>query len=135
MPLLLGGCYLGSDSEYGIARNVYYSWRRDDKRLFFIPQACVGMLAIPAIIQSVTSTNGTPIFGKFMSPPHRYEGDKSGASPTLDAIIRRLNNDFDIGTLFTVAAGLMNLLVIFDAAAGPMIYVTPEKKKEEKPEA
>ena len=33
---------------------------------------------------------------------------------------KRLGRLFDIGTLYTVLAGLLNLLVIYDAWAGPM---------------
>ena len=36
---------------------------------------------------------------------------------------------FEIGTLFTVVAGLLNLLAIYDAFAGPAI-VTPEEEEE-----
>lgn len=128
-PIFLYGCYLGSDKEYGPARNVYFSWRQDDKRLYFLPQACLGLATIPAIIQSQTCLDGSPWFGKLMAPPKRWPDDPSGVSPTLDAIISRLNNRFDLGTLFTVVAGLMNLLVIFDAAAGPLVYAREEEEE------
>ena len=36
---------------------------------------------------------------------------------------------FEIGTLFTVVAGLLNLLAIYDAFAGPAI-MTPEEEEE-----
>ena len=38
---------------------------------------------------------------------------------------------YEIGTLFTVVAGLLNLLAIYDAFAGPAI-VTPEEEEEMK---
>ncbi len=38
---------------------------------------------------------------------------------------------FDIGTLFVIVAGLLNLLVVYDAFAGPSI-LPPQKKKDPK---
>ncbi len=40
-----------------------------------------------------------------------------------------LKHRFEIGTLYTVIAGLLNLLAIYDAFAGPAI-LTPEQKEE-----
>ena len=37
---------------------------------------------------------------------------------------------FELGTVYTVVAGLLNVLVICDAAGGPLIIRTPEKKKK-----
>ncbi len=130
-PIFICGCYLGSDREYGLARNVYFSWRQDDKRLYFLPQACLGLAAIPAAIQSWSCHNGSALFGKLMAPPLRGEGDPTGVAPTLGAIIKRLNDRFDYGTLYTVVAGLMNLLVIFDAAGGPLTYREEKDSSED----
>ena len=38
---------------------------------------------------------------------------------------RRLGRFFDIGTLYTMLAGMLNLLVIYDAWAGPMRQEQP----------
>ncbi len=40
---------------------------------------------------------------------------------------------FDIGTLFTIVAGLLNLLVIYDAFAGPSILPPHSKVKPKQP--
>ena len=48
----------------------------------------------------------------------RYEPQHSGGQ--LSLWHRRLGLFFDIGTLYTMLAGLFNLLVIYDAWAGPM---------------
>lgn len=40
-----------------------------------------------------------------------------------------LKHNFEMGTLYTVIAGLLNLLAIYDAFAGPAI-LTPEQKEE-----
>jgi hypothetical protein len=48
----------------------------------------------------------------------RYEPRHAGGQLSLWQ--RRLGRFFDIGTLYTMLAGLLNLLVIYDAWAGPM---------------
>lgn len=130
VPTFVVGCFLGSSSETGIARNVYYSWRNQDKRLHFIPQACLGMAAIPAILQSMEDP---PPFGSFMAPAQLYEGDRTGAPPTQATILTRLSFLFELGTYLTMIAGLMNLLAIFDAVDGPLVYrhEDDEDEKEE----
>ncbi|MDR2642164.1 MAG: hypothetical protein LBC74_05165 [Planctomycetaceae bacterium] len=132
VPTFTVGCFLGSDSEVGIARNVYFSWRQQDKRLFFIPQACIGFAAIPAIIQALwTSSGDPPPFNTFMAPPQIDTADKTGVAPTLTDIAKKLYFLFELGTYLTVIAGLMNLLAIFDAVDGPLVY-RQEKQKEKK---
>ena len=41
----------------------------------------------------------------------------------------RLGRLFDIGTLYTMLAGMLNMLVIFDAWAGPMGAATGDRKE------
>ncbi|MFM1904023.1 MAG: hypothetical protein RLZZ440_1923, partial [Planctomycetota bacterium] len=48
----------------------------------------------------------------------RYEPGQPGDQFSLWH--RRLGRFYDIGTLYTTFAGLLNLLVIYDAWAGPM---------------
>ena len=48
----------------------------------------------------------------------RFEPDQTGGQISIWQ--KRLGRSFDIGTLYTVLAGLLNLLVIYDAWAGPM---------------
>ena len=43
------------------------------------------------------------------------------------------NKDLDVGLIYTLAAGLLNLLVIYDAAAGPAFHddkTKPEPKEK-----
>lgn len=128
LPIFLFGCYLGSDKDYGIARNVYCYMKPDGRRLFFIPQAPLGLAAIPAVIQYWHTQGGNPpLWNGAMAPPSVDGSD----GPTLDDIIKKLQFSFEIGTIFTVVAGLMNLLVIFDAVDGP-IYLKKKAPKTEK---
>ena len=40
------------------------------------------------------------------------------------------NDMFEMGTVYTVIAGLLNILVIFDAYGGPLVILPPEDKKK-----
>jgi len=127
-PLFVVGCALASSSETGIARNVYWSWRQGDLRFWWLAQASLGVAAIPSWAQAWQVNSGqAPMFGSFMAPPQRFHRDESGVAPTIDEIRRQLPH-FELGNYFVVIAGLMNLLVIFDAIGGPFIG----RRKEEK---
>lgn len=148
MPIFVAGCYFGSDKEYGAARVVYMLWQNDgggpnqrregggmdisESRLYFIPQACIGLAAVPALIQSNRVSGGDePYWGGFMAPPSSNQKVNPGKNPTLNQLIARLHRYFDIGTIYTVVAGLMNVLVIFDALRGPL-YEEEEGEKQSK---
>jgi hypothetical protein len=66
-----------------------------------------------------------------MAPPQTDISDKTGVAPTLADISKKLHFLFELGTYLTVIAGLMNLLVIFDAIDGPLVY-RQEKQKQKK---
>ncbi len=128
VPTFCIGCVLGSSRETGLARNVYYSWRQQDRRWSFIPQACLGAAVLPAGLQAMAIHSGSPPpLGRFMAPPKLEASDRSGVAPTLSAITAQLNFLFELGTYITIMAGLMNLLAIFDAIDGPLVY----RKEEE----
>ena len=135
MPTFVVGCALASSSEIGIARNVYFEWRSSIPirlwraeiqipaiRLWWVVQTPIGLATIPSGLQAwqVYSGINPPMFGSFMAPPQLSPGDRMGVAPTIDEIRRRMLH-FEMGTYFTVIAGLMNLLVIFDAVGGPFI--------------
>ena len=132
-PTFLVGCALGSSSEVGIARNVYWSlrWKAGDTRFWWLAQAPLGMgTVIPSWIQAWQINSGrAPVFGSFMAPPQLHPQDRSGVAPVLDEIRRKLPH-YELGTYLVVIAGLMNLLVIFDAVDGP--FAGRRKEKAEK---
>ena len=45
---------------------------------------------------------------------------------------RLYHSNFEMGTVFTMIAGLLNILVIFDAAGGPVGSAPAAKEKEKK---
>ena len=146
IPIFCIGAYLGSHRELGLVRNVYFSWEptgwampRSYPRPYFIPQACIGFVAIPAFFQAKhVESGGAPFFNHLMAPPNATEAglttNVTAANATLDDIIAKLQFSYELGILYTVIAGLLNLLAIFDAIDGPITSRKPEDKKSE-PEA
>jgi len=64
----------------------------------------------------------------FMAPPH---GKVSLNSPdVLSAWHAELGHNFDLATLYTFIAGLLNLLVIYDAFAGPAMFFEGDEDDE-----
>ena len=116
VPMFMAGCALASSPEVGTARNVYWSWRTGDMRFWWLAQAPLGIAAIPSLINSAQP----PILGRLMAPPQLRNGDRSGVPPSLDEIRQKLPH-YELGNYLVVIAGLMNLLVIFDAVDGPFV--------------
>jgi hypothetical protein len=121
VPLFIVGCALGSSREVGIARNVYWSWRDSDWRYWWLAHAPLGLSVIPSGIQAWQINAGQqPMFGSFMAPPQGvHRGKLVGVPPVIDEVRQKLPH-YELGTYFVVIAGLMNLLVIFDAVDGPI---------------
>ena len=144
------GCYLGGSRELGWGRVVYMSWRDDDTRLQFICQAGIGLPAFPALIQASRARNDKdpsrgPMWGGLMAPPlAEVPGPEASAGEpersqlraeryqrhayTVDELDDKLASFADVGTAYTMFAGLLNILAIYDAWGGP---VFPEVKEEE----
>ena len=59
---------------------------------------------------------GVAVFGKFQRMPEEKE---------LNELQRNGNKRWDLGLVYTVIAGVLNLLVIYDAFAGPMFRDPP----------
>lgn len=133
------GVYLGGSSELGWGRAVYASWRPGYRRLPFLCQIGVGLPAMPALLEAQRAAEGRkPLLGGFMAPPKPVGDPNAGKrldalaeQPTLDKLHRRLHRYFDVGTAYTMIAGLLNVLAIYDACCGPVIA---ENRKEEEEE-
>ncbi len=126
----LYGLYLGSDREYGAARVVYASWREGDRRYPYLCQIGVGLAATPALLQALGDEEGKKPLGEFMAPPRlqKSESDLEGR-PSLSQLHRRMARYFELGTVYTMIAGLLNILVIFDAFAGPVVGVEMQRQE------
>ena len=127
----------------GGGRVVYADWgpTAEEKRLPFFCQAGVGAAAIPALCQAQRFDNDrahkeaddraargeASFWDTFMVPPRLNVG-KAGLGDELDQLNRSLNRRFELGTVYTMVAGLLNVLVIFDAFGGPA-YAALKKKE------
>lgn len=137
VPILLMGIWMGSYretvitegsepvTELRLGRTVWYSWRSGDRRLYYIPQAMIGTVGITAIIQAQNVGSGSPPFFYGIFAPPSLDG--RNGQPTLNAVIEHLYSYYDLGVLFTVVAGLMNVLAIFDAIGGPVFIANNNK--------
>lgn len=141
MATLVIGLWLGA------GRVVYASWRPGDVRLAFLGQAGIGAAAVPALLQALAlggparqPLGAIPWFapplrpGQLVSPAYaarltrgepgiEFAGGGAQARCAVDELSlwhARLGRTFDCGTLYTVIAGMLNLLVVFDAWAGPL---------------
>ncbi len=105
---------------------VYASWDGTEKRWQFALQAGVGLPVLPAAIQG---WRGKEISMRRMEKPGFMAGPNS--TRDLDEWNFLTASGFDMGTLYTMIAGLLNILVIFDAYAGPLAppIAKPSKKK------
>jgi hypothetical protein len=140
--VFLGGGYrvdqTGQKRFLGYGRAVYLSTRNDDLRLYYISQIGVGLPAFPALYQAYRMNHRQAVrWDGFMAPPRPVQApfddpkDPNYEQPTAHDLNYLLNRDFELATIFTAVAGLLNVLVIYDAWAGPVIMQPPAKKEEE----
>ena len=132
------GCYLGGSSELGWGRVVYFSRSGPDARLHYLCQVGIGLPALPALVQAVRVSKGhEPLFGGFMAPPRRPatltddHNRQLDVLPTGHLLNADLNRSFELGTVYTMVAGLLYLIVVFDAAAGPVFPVAKREEDDE----
>jgi hypothetical protein len=113
-------------------RCVYASWNGVEKRWQFALQAGVGLPAIPAAVQGWRIRSGKPplLEGWFFGPdePAPFVAPKSVRQ--LNQWHKKTASGFELGTLYTMIAGLLNILAIYDAYAGPLPPPTIQKKKQ-----
>jgi hypothetical protein len=137
MGLFVYGVYLSGNSQLGYGRAVYFAFRDEEWRLNYLCQIGVGLPALPACVQAMRMSHGKEVFfNGFMAPPRPMkllpdESDPNFRQPTLDTLLGVLNRDFELATVYTMIAGLLNVLVICDAVGGPVTALPA--KKEDKP--
>jgi hypothetical protein len=146
MGLFAYGVYLGGGTRVdptgkerflGYGRAVYLSTQKDDLRLYFLSQIGVGLPAFPAVFQAYRMNNNKEVYWSgFMAPPRPVQAgpdDRNENQPTAHDLNYLLNRSLELATIFTAVAGLLNVLVIYDAWAGPVVMQPPAKKEEEEP--
>ena len=108
-------------------------------------QFFAGLPALPAVVQRARVLSGKeplPYLG--MAPPRQAAPGGFEVIDVAGNIARQptelaqwqyeLGYRFELGWVFTVVAGLLNVLAIFDAHAGPLVIQTakPDEDKKEK---
>ena len=102
----------------GVPKALYY-------RPQFLGQFWIGLAAWPAAAQyaltAAPADPGTPpaatkVLGRYMQAPTETE---------LNALQRTEDKSIDLGWVYTVIAGALNVLVIYDALAGPAVRTPP----------
>ena len=116
---------------------VYASWQPGDRRWHYVLQAGVGAAALPALVQGNhmrkmtvdgrTSKAYKPKWGGFMAPPHRPVIEDQ--PDEVSAWYATYGAGYEMGTFYTMIAGLLNILVIYDAYAGPLAVPISGRKK------
>ena len=103
---------------------VYASFKKTDRRWQYVCQVGVGLPALPALVQADRVRKGKePLLGGVMAPPRNVHPD---IADELAGWHEMYHSFFELGTLYTVVAGLLNVLAIYDAYAGPFLSVPEE---------
>jgi hypothetical protein len=130
MACLLGMFFLGM--YLGSWKNVYlpdrpgtgsiplFNWKWPvaivNDRLAYAGQFWIGAAAWPAILQYnekwFVSEQTNPFWHRFQRTPSEDELNRLQADPPAD-------KTWDLAWVYTVIAGVLNILVIYDALAGP----------------
>ena len=103
-------------------RNLYQRWH-------FVGQFWIGAAAWPAIWQyfelPVPSAETQPFLNRLQRAPTENE---------INDFLVNSDKTPDLGWIYTVIAGVLNILVIYDAYAGPAFTGDPRTAKEGKPQ-
>ena len=132
---ILGTFFFGL--SLGGGHVVYASLVKDDMRWHYFCQVAVGAPALPALVQTRRVRNGQePLFNGVMAPPRNVTNSDDPESVRKDELAnwhRRLHSYFELGTLYTMVAGLLNILAIYDAVGGPVLFSPDTERKKPKP--
>lgn len=109
----------------------------------FICQAGIGVVALPALVERERFLDRDgPLFGGWFYPPSPYSVDtRKVPFESIDSEQKTVMHPtelakwqydygfaFELGSIVTAIAGLLNLLVVYDAHSGPLIIIKPDPK-------
>jgi TM2 domain-containing membrane protein YozV len=125
----------------GRGQCVYAQWEPASMRRYsYLCQLGAGLPALPALVGAYRSKSGNPdetlpfLSKRWYMPPRFTQDPMGGISYNeLDEWYAKYSRDFELGTVFTMIAGLLNILAIYDAWGGPAFGGAPARRKEEKP--
>jgi hypothetical protein len=132
MGTFIYGMYLGGGKVVYAAT----SWEQQ-YRWQYLCQLGVGLPATPMLVQRARATEGKPpLWDGFMAQPKNVptewpddSGNMSTQPNELSMWTVKMHPFFELGTVYTVIAGLLNVLVICDAVSGPLILKSHKKNK------
>ncbi len=126
LSLYVTGVALGSGPQVGLARAAYMDPISPfQRRLSFFAQAGTGLTAVPAVVQMLRArADGRPR-EEWMYPPVNDQ--------ELNRLHFHLGRYFDHATVYLMVAGLLNILVIYDAYAGPVIILDEVASQPDQP--
>ncbi|QDU58734.1 DUF6677 family protein [Aeoliella mucimassa] len=155
------GMYLGGGRVvYASTTNPVGNFTKFKERWHYACQLPIGLPALPAYVQTWRVENGNePLhwFGdNFERPPYNVQTLQLASPATERGVLEaeylqstdqskntvlhisereKWNHDynylFELGTVFTMIAGLMNVLAICDARWGPLTHLKPEPKSDD----
>jgi hypothetical protein len=142
--LLFFVCILGTfvfGLWIGEGRVVYASTPGEEPwRWQYYCQLGVGLPAMPALVERARKEHGQPpLLGGVMRPPESkpqpWLDDSKHESVQPNELAKwtvEMHPRYELGTVYTVIAGLLNILVICDAYAGPLVLLTRDKSEKSK---
>ena len=118
---------------------VYASMIPQDRRWHFLFQGAIGLPTLPAWVQlnylrnhtsptGVTEYDFKPLWDGYMAPPKRPVNESR--NDDLADWHAETGAGFELGSWYTVIAGLLNILAIFDAYGGPLNIAISGRKAE-----
>ena len=147
VPLFLYGMILGGGKvAFASPKPLYPPAGFIVDRWQFVCQSGIGAVALPAMVQRERfNLHQGPLLTQWFYPPSSSNIDTNGNKFTsedlsgnlvehasqLDQWASELGFLFELGGVVTAIAGLLNLLVVYDALSGPMIVEDPRKKKKQ----
>src|SRR5688572_21691707 len=112
MVCILGTYFFGL--SLGGGHVVYASLAKEDVRWHYFCQIGVGAPALPALLQTrLVRAGKEPLFGGIMAPPRNVTNSDNPDSVRRDELAQwhmRYHSFFELGTLYTMIAGLLNIL-------------------------
>jgi len=142
------GMYIGGGRVVYASTADVFRMKFLQDRWQYVCQVGAGLPALPALVQRrLVREHKQPLFGdNFMRPPYDAPQPGTAGFESVDETdhshivqhpdeLAKWNYDlvdyFEIGTVFTVIAGLLNILAIYDAYGGPLIILPPDDKKKQ----
>jgi hypothetical protein len=146
--LLFFVCILGTfiyGMFLGRGQCVYAQWEPASMRRYsYLCQLGAGLPALPALVGAMRSSQEKATL-PFLSEPwympprpvdprdntplpprsENYRGEKT----ELDVWYEKYSRGFELGTVFTMIAGLLNILAVFDALSGPAASASGRKEE------